>query len=129
MTDTKENPIIIEPYKYALFLDDIRKPLGLIFDDGIPWVIVRNYNQFVEYVTKKGLPILVTFDHDLANEHYVSDDVSTYKEKTGMDCAKWLVEYCMKNNVKLPPWRVHSMNPIGKENIISLLKSFERHQL
>lgn len=129
MSDTTNISTVVKTYKYALFLDDVRTPLDTIFDDGIPWVIVRNYNQFIDYITKNGLPYFIAFDHDLSNEHYISDDVTTYKEKTGLDCAKWLTEYCMNNKVKLPIWHVHSMNPIGKENIISLLKTFERHQL
>lgn len=126
MTDTKDDSIVLEPYKYALFLDDMRKPFSMIYDDGIPWVIVRDYDQFVDYITKKGLPYFVTFDHDLSNEHYESNDVSTYKEKTGFNCAQWLIEYCMNNNLKLPLWKVHSMNPLGKKNIIDLLKIFKR---
>lgn len=127
MSDAIEN--YTEPAKYALFLDDYRKPLSMIFDDGIPWILVKNYQEFTDYITKKGVPYFIAFDHDLADEHYKANDISTYKEKTGMDCAKWLVEYCIINKIKLPFWKVHSMNPIGKENIISLLTHFERHQI
>ena len=51
---------------------------------------------------------------------------SSFKEKTGNDCAKWLSEYCVKNVVPLPDYYVHSMNPVGKENILSTLKSCEK---
>lgn len=50
------------------------------------------------------------------------------KEKTGMDCAKWLIEYCITNNLKLPKFYCHSMNPIGKDNITSILTQFSKTQ-
>ena len=50
------------------------------------------------------------------------------REKTGMDCAKWLVDYCMDNKKELPDFVVHSMNPAGGENIKSLLDQFKEFQ-
>jgi hypothetical protein len=114
--------------KTFLFLDDIRLPI-----DAIPfaeakginqaiyyenWVIVKSYNQFVKHIQDKGLPDIISFDHDLGDDN----------ELTGMDCAKWLVNYCMDNNLYLPKWVVHSANPAGYENIKSLLLSFEKNQ-
>ena len=43
-----------------------------------------------------------------------------------MDCAKWLVEYCIDNNKKLPLYNIQSANSVGRENIDSLLKSFNK---
>jgi len=37
-----------------------------------------------------------------------------------------LVDYCMKKGVKHPPYQVHSMNPVGKSNIISYVESYNR---
>ena len=48
----------------------------------------------------------------------------TIKEKTGYDCAKWLVEYCLDNDLSLPKYQVHSMNPVGKKNILDYLSNF-----
>jgi hypothetical protein len=50
------------------------------------------------------------------------------REKTGMDCAKWLVDYCMDNKKELPDFVVHSMNPAGAENIKQLLTQFKEFQ-
>ena len=50
------------------------------------------------------------------------------REKTGYDCAKWLVDYCMDNGLKLPEFEVHSMNPAGGENIRMYLENFKKHQ-
>lgn len=113
---------------YKLFLDDVRDPTEVTWvklPDG-PWTIVRNYNQFVDYITKNGLPEFVAFDHDLADEHYgTNPNKIEYKEKTGYSCAKWLIEYCMDNNKLFPDYAVHSMNSIGKMNIMSLVESFK----
>lgn len=105
-----------------LYLDDIRIPKS----DG--WDIVRTYDEFVDWIKENGLPDEVSFDHDLALIHY---DPSTwtqkfeYTEKTGYDAAKWLCEYCWTNGLPIPTWNVHSANPVGRDNIIQLLKKFE----
>jgi hypothetical protein len=107
--------------KYNLFLDDTRDP-NTFLNDTRTWVVVRNYNQFVEIITKQGLPEFISFDHDLADEHYGKIiDYDNFQEKTGYDCAKWLIEYCMKMDQPLPEWQIHSMNPVGKINIHMLL--------
>jgi len=92
-----------------LYLDDIRNPKS----DG--WIVVRNYEDFVQYIDKNGLPDEISFDHDLG------EDV-----KTGYDCAKWLCEYCWMNGIPIPPYNVHSANPVGRDNIIGTLKSYEK---
>jgi hypothetical protein len=113
---------------YKLFIDDIRDPKVVNWvklPEG-PWVIVRNYDQFVKYITDNGLPSFVAFDHDLGQEHYIvgRPKYDEYKEKTGYDCAKWLVEYCMDNNKSFPDYIVHSMNPIGAMNIRSIVENY-----
>lgn len=124
---------------YKLYLDDIREPTWTYaHTKNSEWVIVKNYEQFVEVISKNGLPFLISFDHDLSHEHYPFNEpdggihspkiipYDKYKEKTGFHCAKWLVEYCMNNNLKLPAYNVHSANTVGKENIISYLESFKK---
>ena len=44
-----------------------------------------------------------------------------------MDCAKWLVDFCMDNKVELPKFYVHSANPVGADNIRGLLNNFIKH--
>ena len=122
---------------YRLFLDDVRLPWEVgnyinpvelrkefrLFD----WVIVRNYNSFVQTILKEGLPSHISFDHDLAEIHYNSMNYSEsfeYFEETGYDCAKWLIDFCKKNNKPLPIWYVHSLNPIGADNIKNLLNKY-----
>lgn len=115
-----------------LYLDDIRTPIDET------WDIVRSYNEFVDYITTNGIPDLISFDHDLAVEHmndyydYQANGINvinydTFTEKTGMDCAKWLVDYCIDNNVELKQVTVHSANPAGSENILGLINNYNKH--
>lgn len=101
-----------------LFLDDRRKaPLG--------WDVVRSYAEFVDYIEKLGVPDVISFDHDLAFEHYPfgeqnpTDRINyeTYSEKTGYHCARFLVE-----RLEFPKTAiVHSLNYTGARNIAHLL--------
>ena len=127
--------------KKLLWLDDLRNPFlnteGLVPKEKcvINWVL--NYEQFTEWIEKFGLPDIISFDHDLADEHYTPEeywhdyqlskeyqDSREYTEKTGKDCANWLIEYCMDNNKELPICYIHSANPVGADNIRFLLSNF-----
>ena len=119
---------------YKLFLDDVRRPettysyMELPIYNEPDWIIVRNYYAFITVIQKKGVPDVISFDHDLADEHYKQQDFNYSDpayEKTGYHCAKWLLDYCVDNNEK-PPKRViiHSMNPYGSLNIKSLFTTY-----
>lgn len=119
-----------------LFLDDFRTPLDAFNYTKDPeyledkWLIVRSYNEFIlavlDYWKEYGkLFELASYDHDLADIHI---NKSTYKEKTGYDCAKFLVDFCLDNNVPLPKYKIHSQNTVGAENILKLLQNFEKFQ-
>lgn len=137
---------------YNLFLDDIRGPSDVnyrtkfiqVIDFSLfrlkEWVIVRSYDAFVKTIKERGLPKLVSFDHDLADAHYTihndmwenMDDERVKEicesEKTGYHAAQWLVDYCLDNQLELPEFKVHSQNPVGAKNIHSLLINFKNHQ-
>lgn len=119
-----------------LFIDDKRLPSDAYLDGknsiylDFEWEIVENYNQFVEWITKNGLPKVISFDHDLAPSHYTpyiywNDYVASKKwqesqfhtEPTGVGCALWLVKYCVDNKLEIPFWLVHSLNPVGSDKI------------
>lgn len=130
-----------------LFLDDIRDVKDACYYVSNPkiyweddWDVVRNYNEFVDYIEKNGLPDLISFDHDLADFHYdykpedyenmsEEDMINNFgsMEKTGLDCAKWLVDYCFLNRLPIPEFMVHSANPVGKKNIESFLNNTIKH--
>lgn len=120
---------------YNLFLDDERLPHNVTWanlPESQHYTIARNYNEFIDLITLRGIPRFVSYDHDLADSHYGhglrGDQIpyDIYKEKTGYDCAKWLVNECMIKGVKHPPYIVHSMNPVGKQNIISYVESYNK---
>ena len=81
-----------------MFYNELRKKYNLSF------VWVKNYDEFVNYIEKNGVPQMVSFDHDLSKTSLPTDP-------KGLDCAKWLVEYCRKNGVPMPKTYVHSANP------------------
>lgn len=132
---------------YKLFLDDFRDPQvclnymyrrigfnNVIYQDK-DWVVVKDYYEFVDYIKTHGMPIFVSFDHDLSDEHYSGElgheDWEEYyrmegREMTGYDCAKWLVDYCITTEKELPPYAVHSMNMVGTKNIISYLENYKK---
>jgi hypothetical protein len=119
---------------YWLFLDDERMPrnaFAYTHNDAYlstEWIIVRNYDEFVKTIEIHGLPSLISFDHDLADVHYGhlygNIPYDKFTEKTGRDCAKWLVEYCLDRDLDPPLYMVHSMNPTGSKNIRGLLDNF-----
>lgn len=129
---------------YNLFLDDIRTPAGAatympfsLKDTYLKneWVIVTNYMDFVHQIATHGIPNIVSFDHDLADEHYnlsSKEDWEEYsawsdREKTGLDCMKWMVDYIQNNKLILPYVIVHSMNTVGRENIQRYFDNFTKH--
>ena len=67
---------------------------------------VKSYDEFVNFITTNGVPKLISFDYDLKNGRMNVEG----KLPTGMDCAKWLVEYCKENGVSMPKCYVHSAN-------------------
>ena len=102
-----------DPYKYfnnnyssktflrnKLFYDGLKKT------NNIRFVWVKNFDEFTGFILNNGIPQFVSFDHDLG--------VGLNK---GLDCAKWLIEFCRENNSSLPKFYVHSANPNGQKKI------------
>jgi len=126
--------------KKFLWLDDVRDPYMNtwrnqyipdyeIQTDEIIWV--KNYNEFVDWITQNGLPTKIFFDHDLADIKPIPTSILVIasdwnEEKTGYDCAKWLVEYCMDNDLDLPNWSIQSANPVGRDNINGILNNYNK---
>jgi hypothetical protein len=120
---------------YNLFLDDIRDPSDAGYSEDMEWVVVRNYKDFVDLISREGIPDIVSFDHDLADEHYSVGASITWdeyyssddREKTGYDCAAFLLGACIKENRDIPKCFIHSMNPVGRERINALLSSWKKY--
>lgn len=90
----------------------------------IKFVWVKNIYQFIEYIEKNGVPPFISFDHDLNNRgggEGLSDEQKL--NNNGVNCAKWLVEFCKKNKINLPKFYVHSANPKHGPEINNVLNS------
>lgn len=132
--------------KTLLWIDDIRNPYidnwlrdyapqFVSGESNVVWV--KNYDDFVNHIKFKGIPDMISFDHDLG-EDIAREKVrmGTSKKqarkqkkevKSGFDCAKWLVDYCIDNQTPIPHFGVHSANPVGAENIRGLLNNALKH--
>jgi hypothetical protein len=78
---------------------------------------------------------LISLDHDLGEQatnefykntqpNYTLNYDNIINEKTGLDCAKWLVAESMTKKIPLPQIYVHSANPIGSANIMGYLNNY-----
>jgi hypothetical protein len=111
---------------YNLFLDDMRNPSDVTWidyegRDPRAFVVVRNYNEFVDYIREHGIPDFVSFDHDLADIHY-SGNYNV--ERTGKECAVALGVICGSKGVPYPVYKIHSMNPVGVDRIRQAIGDF-----
>lgn len=113
-----------------IYLDDVRTPLDT------EWIVVRSYDSFVEKVSYLELKNIgaISLDHDLgssAMQEFYHNVITNYKldyrnidEKTGYDCAKWLVEHHMRFGGKFPVVYTHSANPVGSSNIMGYINAY-----
>lgn len=127
-----------------IYLDDVRTPIDK------DWIVVRSYDEFVSKVSEIGLPNIetISLDHDLgvtAMREYFKNvspnytlDYTNIEEKTGYDCAKWLVDYYYEKyhndeilskdkkslGIPFPKVYTHSANPIGSANIMGYVNNF-----
>lgn len=97
-----------------LFLDDERDP------PDSSWAVVRNYASFAAYLQEHGVPDVISFDHDLAEEHYeacfAGVENALFQEKTGYDCACLLLSYSTLPRKVI----IHSRNKTGAKKIAAL---------
>jgi hypothetical protein len=117
--------------KERIYLDDVRTPIDK------DWIIARDYEQFVRIVKTYGLENIktISLDHDLGDTamkewhknvyHNYTLNYDNITEKTGYDCAKWLVEQWM-NGAPVVDVYTHSANAIGAANICGLIWNY-RH--
>ena len=117
-----------------IYLDDLRTPKDLPFCE--TWEIVRSYDEFISKVNEIGFEKIgiISLDHDLGDSamaEWQNNVVKNYEleyknisEKTGYDCAKWIVEQWMQGK---PICKVvtHSANAIGSANIMGYINNFK----
>jgi hypothetical protein len=109
--------------KYDLYLDDLRMPVDSGYANNADWVIVRSYNEAIDYVKAHGMPAKISFDNDLG-----MDPTTNKPAKEGYDFAKWLCQYDAEHSEIPGMWqfKVHSANPVGRQNIEGFILSYMR---
>ncbi len=98
---------------WRLFIDDERFPVRE--DD---WFIARDYQEACWEVGQMGIPIYISFDHDLGDG------------PTGAAFVDWLIEHMLDEGLKFPKdfnYFVHSQNPIGAANICAKMDAAIKH--
>ncbi len=98
-----------------MFLDDIRVPKN-DYD-----VVVRSFEEAINFVKENGIPSFISFDHDLG-----CDQMGNILQ-SGYDFAKWLVDMDIEDIHKFPEnftYDIHSANIIGRNNIKSILNNY-----
>jgi hypothetical protein len=119
-----------------LFLDDERQPKDVIkyYDNDIywdnDWILVKNYSEFVDYISNHKMPEIISFDHDLSQEHYKyasADNIpySEFKTETGYHCLLYLILFCNNKQVKLPEILIHTMSITGYNNLKNLIETYK----
>jgi hypothetical protein len=109
-----------------MFLDDERMPTDVtwnLIDYSGKWVIVRSFNEAMNWVLQNGVPSYISFDHDLG-------EMDGHDSLSGYDFAKWLVEHDLDTGA-IPGefnFAVHSKNPVGAQNIYMLLSNYMRNR-
>jgi len=135
--------------KHRIYLDDVRTPIEDPNFKDVEWIVVRSYAEFTSKVEELGLEniLMISLDHDLgdtAMKEYFENvspnytlDYNNIQEKTGYDCAKWIVDHYYDNyatqesrsekktsGIVFPAIYTHSANPIGSANIMGYINNF-----
>lgn len=115
--------------KTLVWLDDLRDPFyGTWIKEYSPIgenceiVWLKSFSEFTNYIENKGMPDAICFDHDLGDEIMGFPE----DEMTGYDCAKWLVDKCLDENIDIPLYNIQSSNPAGADNIKALLNNYHK---
>jgi hypothetical protein len=96
--------------KMKIYLDDVRKaPEG--------WIGVTTAHEAYNWICK-GIVSHISLDHDLGE-----------KVASGYDLTKWITRDFFEKKLKasqIPEFSFHSMNPVGRENMIRQVESLKK---
>lgn len=104
--------------KIIIFLDDYRKPNKYVN------VNLNRVYQAYNYIEFKSLLNKLYTKYNRIDEVWFDHDLGDVNDGTGYDCAKYLVDFCIEHDMKLPEYHIQSANPVGSLNIDSYLKSY-----
>ena len=99
-----------------VYLDDVRKaPWG--------WTRVFTAGDCIALL-EKGIVEELSLDHDLEPEHYADEPgynaAPVYASRTGYAVVAWMIENSIWPRVVI----VHSMNPVGRKNMLDSLRRY-----
>lgn len=95
--NNKEISSLASQRNYEFYSNNVFNKYNVTFD----WV--KNIEQFSDYIQRNGVPEFISFDRDLTvNKNNPLPD--------GLDCIKWLKQYCNEKKLPLPKCFVHSAN-------------------
>jgi len=106
---------------YSLFIDDERDPHNVTWVEPRylyemhDWVITRTVAETLDYIDTFGMPSTISFDHDLAGE------------ERAITIVQAIIDKHIAGTLLFPDdfqYKVHSKNPVGAENIRSLLQRY-----
>lgn len=89
--------------RYLLWIDDIR-PVPEEYLEPYHIIVARSYEEAIEKLLEFNYDC-ICLDHDLG------------EQKTGYDVCKYIIE----NNIKCDEYRIHTKNPVGRDNMYQLL--------
>jgi hypothetical protein len=107
---------------WILFLDDIRNP-KFVYDETLSldsecwftkWTVARSSEEAKRLVLEKGMPTLMSLDHDLGGPD------------TSIDFLSWLAREYWDGESAVPRFKVHSANPEGSKNIRAFMDSWRK---
>lgn len=89
-----------------LYVDDLRMPKHWE-NKNYKIYVARTYKDAISFLDTKKFDI-IDLDHDLG------------EEKSGYDVIKYVIE----NNIQIKNVAVHTMNPVGRQNILQLVSRY-----
>lgn len=101
--------------KTVLWLDDTRRVPEDTSSEHYEWV--KDFYEFQCWILENGMPDVLDLDHDLGEYH------------SGYDCLKFCIGIAVGNNLSVPELRVHSMNPVGRDNMVKYYENFVKMYL
>lgn len=123
-------------YQKNIFIDD--KSSSFIFfsklnpiyeTDGL-WIVIRNYEELVQYVTKNGLNgvDIISFYDDITWEMFREGNIDYNKTKDeAYLCLEWVIRYCVRSWGKeiLPKCLFNSKSVQGTKNMVRLYEAWK----
>lgn len=91
---------------YTLFVDDERTA------PNPDWIVAKSTAEAMGIVMSRGVPSFMSLDHDLGGQD------------TTMGFLHWLAFRYYEGGP--PEWAIHSANPVGRANLESFLKSWQK---